>query len=101
MARRTSSAEANASLTDVSPEPDSPYRTCIEVRMSVRIRCGAKAATTMMSGNRDTNALEANATLRSTNSFSSSRSHTRHTMVPSAQSWTVSTRAFRHGSTRR
>src|SRR5215475_7464798 len=49
-------------------------------------RCeGRKAATTMMSGKNEMNALPARAMLRSTNSVSSIRSHTFHSSVCSAQ----------------
>ena len=42
-----------------------------------RMRSGTKAATTITSGKNETNAFPASATLRSTNSISSMRSHTR------------------------
>src|SRR5580704_4364504 len=49
-------------------------------------RCeGRKAATTIMSGKNEMNALPARAMLRSMNSVSSIRSHTFHTSVCSAQ----------------
>ena len=45
----------------------------------VRMPSGMNAATTITSGKNDTNAFPASATLRSMNSTSSIRSHTRHT----------------------
>ncbi len=45
--------------------------------MDDRIRSGTKAATTITSGKNETKAFPASAMLRSTNSISSMRSHTR------------------------
>jgi hypothetical protein len=59
--------------------------------MDIRRRAGTKAATTMMSGKNEMNALPARAMLRSMNSVSSIRSQTFHSSVRSAQprmTWT-------------
>ena len=61
--------------------------------MEVRVLAGAKAATTITSGNNETKAFEANATLRSTNSFSNMRSQMRQKIVCSAQVRAASTRS--------
>ena len=45
--------------------------------MDARIRSGTNAAMTITSGKNETKAFPASATLRSTNSISSMRSHTR------------------------
>ncbi len=86
VALRMSSAEANASFAVTSAAPPIPSR-CVRVeKIDVRTRCGANEATTITSGKNETNALPASATLRSTNSISSMRSHTRQSSVRSARS---------------
>ena len=50
-----------------------------------RMRSGTKAATTITSGKNETNAFPASATLRSTNSISSMRSHTRQSSSRSSR----------------
>jgi hypothetical protein len=85
VARRMSSAEANACWTVASEPPVMPRRWVSVVKMDLRRRGGTKAATTMMSGKNETNALPARAMLRSTNSVSSIRSHILHSIVCSAQ----------------
>ena len=54
-----------------------PSRAVTAVMIDERMRSGANAATTITSGKNETNAFPASATLRSTNSISSMRSHTR------------------------
>ena len=60
-----------------------PSRAVTAVIIDERMRSGANAATTITSGKKDTNAFPASATLRSTNSISSMRSHTRHRSIRS------------------
>ena len=56
--------------------PPTPSLSVMVVKIDSRMLCGMNAATTMTSGKNETNALPASATLRSTNSISSMRSHT-------------------------
>jgi hypothetical protein len=86
-----SPAEANACLTVASAAPLMPRRCVTVVKMDMRRCLGMKAATTMMSGKNEMNALPARAILRSTNSVSSIRSQTFHSSVCSARprmTWT-------------
>src|SRR5207248_6554993 len=92
VARRTSSDEANACRAVASDLPLKPNRDVIVVKIELRVLDGASAGTTMTTGKNETNAFAANATLRSTNSISSKRSQTRHTIVRSADARTASTR---------
>ena len=77
VACRTSSDDANASLASVSASPRTPSRAVTAVMSDERMLSGTKAATTITSGKNETKAFPASATLRSTNSISSMRSHTR------------------------
>ena len=67
---------ANACFASPSAGPVTPRRWVSVEKIALRRLAGTKAATTMMSGKNETKALPARATLRSTNSFSSSRSQT-------------------------
>ena len=64
----------------------------IVLMIDARTACGAKAATTIKAGKSEMNALAASATLRSTNSFSSTRSQIFQKIERSAHSWTGSNR---------
>ena len=77
VALRTSSDDAKASLAIASASPRRPSRAVTAVMIDERMRSGTNAATTITSGKNETNALPASATLRSMNSISSMRSHTR------------------------
>ena len=77
VACRTSSDDANASLASVSASPSDAEPDVTVVMIDERMRSGTNAATTITSGKNETNAFPASATLRSTNSISSMRSHTR------------------------
>src|SRR6478672_1930636 len=90
VARRTSPADANALLAECSAEPVIPRRCVRVVNTDDRIPDGRKAATTMIRGKNDTNALPASATLRSTNSVSSMRAHTSPTSESSNRALTRS-----------
>src|SRR3954462_5439070 len=92
VARRMSSLEAKASLARSSEAPRKPSRLVSVVRIDARMCGGMKAATTMTNGKKDTNALPARATLRSTNSVSSMRSQTRQGSRCCAHSMPASTR---------
>jgi hypothetical protein len=81
VARRTSFALVKEDFAVTRACPWMPSRDVTVVRIDVRIPCGMKAATTMTTGKKDTKAFAANATLRSTNSISSIRSQTCHTIV--------------------
>ena len=92
VAFRMSSDDAKASLASASASPRMPSRAVTLVMIDDRMRSGTKAATTITSGKNETNAFPASATLRSTNSISSIRSHTRHM---SSRSNRVRSRAMR------
>ena len=77
VASRTSSDEAKAVCASVNASPSKPKRFVRVLRIESRTPSGMKAAMTMTRGKNDTNALPASAMLRSTNSISSMRSHTR------------------------
>ena len=77
VAFRMSSADAKALLASSSASPRMPSRDVRAVMIDERMRSGTKAATTITSGKNETKAFPASATLRSTNSISSMRSHTR------------------------
>ena len=70
-AERVWAGDANAALTASETEPARPKRTARLCTISARTRSGTIAATTMMNGNSETNALAASAIDRSTNSTSS------------------------------
>ena len=77
VALRMSSAEENASFAVTSAAPPIPSR-CVRVeKIDARTCGGVDEATTITRGKNETNALPASATLRSTNSISSMRSHAR------------------------
>ena len=92
MALRTSSDDLNAPFTVARPAPLNPARRVMVWMIELRTCSGANAATTMSAGNSDTNALAASATLRSTNSFSSTRSQICQRIERSTHSWTGSNR---------
>ena len=77
VALRTSSEDANASRAIASASPRMPSLAVMVVRIADRMRWGTKAVTTITSGKNETNAFPASAMLRSMNSISSIRSHTR------------------------